>query len=89
MKSARKAINAWRLLASDADGLVRRRFGDTHPALRTLARSVRVAGRTKRRLYADADIDRALRPCVEAMDTATDQLAPLLEQLLPNIDEEE
>lgn len=88
-RSARKAINEWRLLASDADYFVRRRFGDAHPVLPTLARSLRVAGNTKRRLHPNVDLERIKRPCLEAMDKATDELGPLLHQLLPNIDEED
>lgn len=89
IEEAREGLNTWRRLAGDAQGLVRRRFGARHKSLVTLRRAMRIVSETKSNLYSEPNLNRALRDGLRAMDEVADELGPLLEQLLPTIDEED
>jgi len=85
----RATLNQWRHLAADAEGLVKRRFGAQHEGIALLSRSVRLAGEAKAALFEDgASVRIAITDAVPAMEQATDQLGPLLEELLPTGEEE-
>ncbi len=86
---ARRAVNNWRWIASEADGLLRRRFGDQLPSLGTIQSSLELARSIKPALFEEGSSVRDVTAeCLAAMEKAADQLAPLIEQLLPTIDED-
>jgi Kef-type K+ transport system membrane component KefB len=87
-RHARILLNQWRYLAQDAQGLITRRFGADHDCLSTLGRSIRAASRAKGALYTPTGLAAAAGPAISAMEKASDQLGPLLEELLPTADGE-
>lgn len=86
---ARRAINTWRSLGSEAEGPLRRRFGEDLPALTTLHESIEIARSVKGALEEGKPIPDVTQACRIAMEAAVDQLAPLLDQLLPMIEEDD
>lgn len=88
IQNARRAINTWRSLGSGAEGALRRRFGKEHPVLASLQASLETARETKPALYEEGkQVREVTSPCLTAMEGVSDELGPLLDQLLPTIDE--
>jgi hypothetical protein len=84
---ARFTLNQWRHLGSDAEGLIKRRFGTEHPSLVPLALSVAAARDAKGGLYSDgASVRSASLDALGVMESTADLLSPLLEELLPTLD---
>lgn len=88
---ARRAINAWRNLASEAQGPLRKRFPDNAAVISALDRSIELGQSIKGKL-SEAD-GQPLRPitgeCLVAMEQISNQLAALLDELTPTIQEDD
>jgi hypothetical protein len=83
-KLARSTLNQWRHLGTDAEGLIKRRFGIEHPGLVPLGESIGLARQAKGALYNDgATVRVATVAALEAMESTSDVLSPLLEELVP------
>ncbi len=89
-RAAQRILNQWRDTGTDAEGLVRRRFGVQADALPILRESIDLARETKASLFQDPeDLSAALAECLKGMAAAVDALGPLLEQLLPSTEDDE
>jgi hypothetical protein len=87
-RRARDALNRWRQVGGDAEGLIRRRFGADHPSLSPLHRSIELAADAKEALFEEGEtVSDATAECRDAMSKTEDLLGPLLEELHPTIEE--
>ena len=86
---AKAPIRQWWLLAARAERLVRRRFGKKHASLPPLKRSVRGAREAKAALAEGSDDPlKIAAECLVAVEKALERLDPLVEDLMPTMEEE-
>lgn len=83
---ARHALNSWRSLGTEAEGLMKRRFGKDHEHLGSLQRSIRLASEAKPLLFGDLTTQEATAETLAAMSKTTDALGPLLEEIAPTME---
>ncbi len=86
-KSFRRFVSRWRLLAGSAVGLTDQRFGEGHPVIPLLRRSIRLGRETHRDIYEEgASLRDAADDFLTAMTAAADELTPLTERLLSTME---
>jgi hypothetical protein len=87
---ARRAINAWRNLASEARGPLRKQFPKDATVIPALDRSIELGQHVKGKL-SEAE-NEPLRPitgeCLAAMEQVSNDLAALIDELTPTIQED-
>lgn len=87
---ARRAVNAWRNLASEARGPLRKQFPNDAAMIPALDRSIELGQHVKGKLSEAGD--QPLRPitgeCLAAMEQVSNQLAALIDELTPTIQED-
>jgi len=90
LPGARRSINRWRQLGGGAQTLVRRRFGAAHPSIDLLKRSISSGTEAKTGLYGESKTVReATGDSIRHMEKALEELEPLVEDLLPTINQNE
>jgi hypothetical protein len=84
--AARRTLNDWRMLGTEAEGLMKRRFGEDSEHLSALRRSVRLASDAKPLLFSDVTTQEATTESLDAMSKTADALGPLLEEIAPTME---